>query len=84
MDNMVTMCRLLCNEYIACVASQKNDHDLRQKAIETWSIQTERLTPSGINCDGGHVGKRIYKFCSTCGVMKGVLETGLANCGHCR
>jgi hypothetical protein len=34
MDNMVTMCRLLCNEYIACVASQKNDHDLNRRPLK--------------------------------------------------
>ena len=28
MDNIVTMCGLACNEYIAYVASQKNDYDL--------------------------------------------------------
>ena len=65
MDNIVTMCGLACTEYIVYVASQKNDYDLRQKAIEAWSTQTERLTPSDIDYDGGHVGKRIYKFCSS-------------------
>ena len=28
MDNIVAMCGLACNEYIAYVASQKNDYDL--------------------------------------------------------
>jgi len=83
MDNIVAMCGLACNEYIAYVAAQKNDYDLRQKAIEAWSTQTERLTPSDIDYDGGQVGKRIYKFCSACEVMKCGLETDLANCGRC-
>ncbi len=83
MDNIVAMCGLACKEYIAYVAAQKNDYDLRQKTIEAWSTQTERLTPSDIDYDGGQVGKRIYKFCSTCEVMKCGLETGLANCGRC-
>ena len=29
------------------------------------------------------IGKRIYKFCSTCEVRKCGLERGVANCGYC-
>ena len=84
MDSIVAMCGLLCNECIVYVAAHKNDiEDLRQKAIEAWSIKTGKLTPSGIDCDGCQVGKRICKFCSTCKVGKCGLEKGLTKCGHC-
>lgn len=75
MDSIVAMWGLLCNECIVYVAAHKNDiDDLRQKAIEAWSTKTGKLTPSGIDCDGCLVGKRICKFCSTCKVGKCGLE----------
>jgi len=80
---MIAMCGLACNDCIAYVATQKNDAELREKAIEAWSTETERLKPSDIDCDGCQVGKRIYKFCSTCEVRKCGLERGVGNCGYC-
>jgi hypothetical protein len=83
MNKTIAICGLVCNDCIAYVATQKNDGKLREKAIEAWSTETERLKPSDIDCDGCQAGKRIYKFCSTCEVRKCGLKRGVANCGYC-
>jgi len=80
---IIAMCGLICNHCIAYVATQKNDEKLRQKAVEAWSTETERLKPSDIDCDGCLVGKRIYKFCSACEVRKCGSEKGVENCAYC-
>jgi hypothetical protein len=83
MNKIIAICGLVCNDCIAYVATQKNDGKLREKVIEAWSTETERLKPSDIDCDGCQAGKRIYKFCSTCEVRKCGLERCVANCGYC-
>ena len=83
MGKIIAMCGLICNNCIAYVATQKNDEELRQKAIEAWSTETERLKPSDIDCDGCQVGKRVYKFCSVCEVRKCGFARGVKNCAYC-
>jgi hypothetical protein len=81
--NIIAMCGLVCNDCIAYVATQKNDDKLREKAIEAWSTETERLKLEDINCDGCQIGKRLYKFCSACEVRKSGLERDMQNCAYC-
>lgn len=83
MGKIIAVCGLICNNCIAYVSTQKNDEKLRQKAIDAWSTETERLKPSDIDCDGCQVGKRIYKFCSACEVRKCGSVRGVKNCAYC-
>jgi hypothetical protein len=83
MGRITAVCGLTCNDCIAYVAAKRNDNSLREKAIEAWSTDTERLKLEEIDCDGCQTGGRLYKFCSICEVRKCALERGLANCGHC-
>lgn len=80
---MIAMCGLVCNDCIAFIATQKNDAKLRERVVEAWSTEKERLRLEDVDCDGCKAGGRLYMFCKVCNVRKCGLQRGIGNCGYC-
>jgi len=80
---MIAMCGLVCNDCIAFVATQKNDDKLRERVVEAWSTEKERLRLEDVDCDGCKSEGRLYIFCEVCNVRKCGLQRGIENCGYC-
>jgi len=83
MGKIIAMCGLVCTDCPAFIATQKNDDKMREKVVELWSTEEERLKPEDIDCDGCTVGKKLYGFCLTCDVRKCGLERGVESCACC-
>jgi hypothetical protein len=84
MDKMVAACGLICTECPAYVATRGDDDKARAKVAEDWSKWGEKLKPEDINCDGCvQTTKRVFRFCSTCGVRSCVFEKNIKNCAYC-
>ena len=83
MSKIIAVCGLACNDCIAFLATQKNDDKMRQKVVEAWSTDKERLELKDIDCDGCTVGGRLHKFCSVCKIRNCGLERGIENCAYC-
>lgn len=84
MDTMVAACGLICTKCPAYIATQKDDDQERAKVAEDWSKWGDRLKPEDINCDGCiETEKRLFRFCTMCGVRKCAIDKGLENCAHC-
>ena len=83
MSGMIAMCGLLCDDCIAFIATQKNDDKLREKVVEAWSTEQERLRLEDVDCDGCKTGKRLHTFCKDCEVRKCGLQRDIENCAHC-
>jgi len=80
---MIAMCGLICNDCFAYIAKLENNDGMREKAVELWSTDEDRLKPSEIDCDGCLAGKALYKFCLVCDVRKCGLERSFKNCANC-
>jgi len=81
---MVAACGLICTECPAYIATQEDDDQKRAKVAEDWSKWGEKLELKDVNCDGCvETGKRLFRFCTTCGVRKCVLDRDMENCAHC-
>jgi len=83
MSEMIAMCGLVCNDCVAFIATQKNDDKLREKVVEAWSTEKERLRLEDVDCDGCKAGKRLHTFCKACEVRKCGLEREFETCAYC-
>lgn len=83
MSKIIAVCGLVCDDCIAFIAIQKNDDKLRQKVVEAWSTDKERLRLEDVDCDGCTVGKRLHTFCRLCDVRKCGLQRNIKNCAYC-
>jgi predicted nucleic acid binding AN1-type Zn finger protein len=83
MNRMIAMCGLVCDDCIAFIATQKDDDEMRQKVVEEWSTEDERLKLEDVDCDGCTTGKRLHSFCAICDVRMCGLERGVENCAYC-
>ena len=83
MSRMIAMCGLVCNDCIAFIATQKNDDKLREKVVQAWSTEEERLRLEDVDCDGCIAGKRLHSFCQVCDVRKCGLQRDIENCAYC-
>ena len=83
MDRIIAMCGLACDYCIAFIATQKNDDEMRQKVVEAWSTENERLKLEDVDCDGCTIGERLHSFCAVCDVRKCGLDKNIENCAHC-
>ncbi len=80
---MIAMCGLVCSDCIAFIATQKDDDKLREKVVEAWSTEEERLKLEDVDCDGCTTGKRLHSFCQVCDVRKCGFQRNIENCACC-
>ncbi|MFB0501245.1 MAG: DUF3795 domain-containing protein [Candidatus Bathyarchaeia archaeon] len=80
---MIAMCGLVCSDCIAFIATQKDDDKLREKVVEAWSTEEERLKLEDVDCDGCTTGKRLHSFCQVCDVRKCGFQRNIENCAYC-
>ena len=83
MDRIIAMCGLVCDDCIAFIATQKDDDEMRQKVVEAWSTEDERLKLKDVDCDGCTIGKRLHTFCAICDVRMCGLQRNIINCAYC-
>ena len=83
MSTIVAICGLICDDCIAFIATQKNDDKLREKVVEAWSTEKERLRLEDVDCDGCTGGKRLHSFCRVCDVRECGLRRNVENCAYC-
>lgn len=83
MSKTIAVCGLICEDCKAFIATQKDDDELRQKVVDAWSTDEERLELGDIDCDGCTVGGRLHSFCAVCEVRSCGLERGVENCAYC-
>jgi len=83
MDRIIAMCGLVCDDCIAFIATKKDDDEMRQKVVEAWSTEDERLKIEDVDCDGCTIGKRLHTFCAVCDVRMCGLKRNIENCAHC-
>ena len=83
MSRMIAMCGLICGECIAFIATQKDDDKLREKVVEAWSSEEDRLELKDVDCDGCMMEKRLHSFCRVCEVKKCGLQRSIENCAYC-
>jgi len=84
MNKIIAMCGLICDDCIAFIATQKGDNEMRQKVVEAWSTEDERLKLEDVDCDGCTIGKKLHSFCAVCDVRKCGLEKSIENCAYCK
>jgi len=83
MNRIIAMCGLVCDDCIAFIATKKDDDEMRQKVVEAWSTEDERLKLEEVDCDGCTIGKRLHSFCAVCDVRICGLEKAIENCAQC-
>jgi hypothetical protein len=81
---MVSCCGLACADCPAYIATQNDDHVLREKTAKQWSAPGYEVPPKDVICDGCKSGGNLFKHWSeTCDVRLCVNERGLKNCAFC-
>jgi hypothetical protein len=83
MNRIIAMCGLVCDDCMAFIATQKDDDGMRQKVVEAWSTEDERLKLEDVDCDGCTKGKRLHSFCAVCDVRLCGLQRNIENCAYC-
>lgn len=83
MNRIIAMCGLVCDDCVAFIATQKDDDEMRQKVVEAWSTEGERLKLEDVDCDGCTKGKRLHSFCAVCDVRLCGLQRNIENCAYC-
>jgi hypothetical protein len=83
MNRMIAMCGLDCDDCIAFIATQKDDNNLRERVVEAWSTEEERLRLEDVDCDGCTAGKKLHSFCRVCEVRICGLQRGIEKCAYC-
>ena len=85
MNEMISMCGLLCHECPAFQATQADDDAKRAEVAALWSKEYgANIKPEDIHCDGClSTSGRVINHANTCEIRN--CETGkdLVNCGHC-
>jgi len=85
MDEMVSVCGLLCNECPAFVATKNNDDAKRAEVAELWrKAYKVDLKPEDINCSGClSDAEPLFMHCRVCQVRKCGKAKAVENCAHC-
>ena len=83
MSKIVAMCGLICDDCKAFIATRKDDDEMRQKVVDAWSTEDERLKLEDVDCDGCMIHERLHSFCVICDVRKCGIQKGVENCAHC-
>ncbi len=85
MDEMISICGLLCNECPAYLATQADDDEKRAEVAKQWSEQFKsEIKAEDINCDGCLSDNgRLFGHCQVCEIRKCGREKKVTNCAHC-
>ena len=85
MEEMISVCGLLCSECGALIATKSDDDEKRAEVAETWSKQYNvDIKPEDINCDGClSDSERLFSHCKVCEIRKCGKERSIANCAYC-
>lgn len=85
MERLIACCGMDCSACEACIATIKDDDELRVKVAEKWSRMFESsFKREDINCmgctspQGPHVA-----YSNECPIRKCAVGRGIPNCGHC-
>ena len=85
MEEMISVCGLLCSECDAFIATKNDDDEKRAEVAEQWSTQYNvDVKPEDINCDGCiSDSERLFSHCGVCEIRKCGREKAIQNCAHC-
>jgi len=85
MKNLIAICGLDCEKCDAYIATQNDDHALREKTAKKWAeLNNAPILPEHINCDGCRCSGRKTVYCShLCPVRQCALGKGVETCGDC-
>jgi hypothetical protein len=85
MERIVSYCGITCSECPAFLATQKSDNTERKRVAELWTKEYgHEFKPSDINCDGcTSNSKRVFTYCTICGIRKCGTEKKVKNCAFC-
>jgi len=85
MNEMTSVCGLLCNECDAFIATKNDDDEKRAEVSELWSKQYDYdFKPEDINCDGcTSDSDRLFSHCKVCEIRKCGKEKAVVNCAYC-
>ncbi len=85
MEEMISICGLLCSECGAFIATKNDDDEKRAEVAEQWSKgYNVDIKPEDINCDGCiSDSERLFSHCRVCEIRKCGKEKDLQNCAYC-
>jgi hypothetical protein len=85
MNEIVSVCGLLCNECGAFLATRNDDDEKRAEVARLWSKQYNAdLKPEDINCSGCiSDSEPIFGHCRVCEIRKCGKEKDVVNCAYC-
>lgn len=85
MEELISICGIMCSECPAYIATRDDDNDLRKKTAADWSKQFKAdIKPEDIHCvgcitkDGVH-----FSHCSECEIRACGMKQEVVNCAHC-
>jgi len=85
MNEMVSICGLLCNECGAFIATKNDDDKKREKVAQLWFKKYNvDIKPEEIDCNGClSDSEPLFRHCKVCKVRKCGKEKGIENCAYC-
>jgi hypothetical protein len=85
MNEMISLCGLLCSDCPAFVATKNNDDNKRKEVAELWYRQYNvKLKMEDINCSGClSDSEPLFCHCRVCEVRRCAKNKGIENCAHC-
>jgi len=85
MEEIISVCGLLCNECGAFVATRNDDDEKRTEVAQLWSKQYNvDVKPEDINCDGCiSDSEPLFSHCKVCEIRKCGKQKNIENCAYC-
>jgi hypothetical protein len=85
MEKIISYCGITCSECPAFLATQTNSDSERKRVAELWTKEySHEFKSSDINCDGcTSNSKRVFTYCTICGIRKCGTEKQVKNCAFC-
>ena len=85
MEEMISVCGLLCSDCGAFIANKNDDDEKRTEVAETWSKKYNvDIKPEDINCNGCLSDiEPLFGHCKVCEVRKCGKGKAIENCAHC-
>lgn len=85
MEEMISVCGLLCSECGAFIATKNDDDEKRMEVAQLWYKEFKvDIKPEEINCTGClSDSEPLFKHCKVCEVRKCGKEKNIENCAYC-
>lgn len=85
MDEIVSICGLLCSDCGAFQATRDDDEKKRAEVAELWSKEYKSdIKPGEINCEGcPSDSDNVFSYARICEIRKCGRHKGAANCARC-